>query len=220
MSSYANQDLAITVLYPKEFVPQPPQDLQTVMELGHRLVFGDDPKGDPEHAEAVRCMHTLLYATACSVDDGKTSTNADNSLTDTILVEDVDPSCMPKKPKGDKALSNLVGTVLHLPNSEQLVPQIWFVAGGNRLIHSGMAGTMLTLTPAEANKAQSPRPVSVPMFVLAAAVEQKGHRVLILYLSGTSGEKHETVSHLSIAFEDGRPVLLFPFLLGNMNLIK
>jgi hypothetical protein len=58
------------------------------------------------------------------------------------------------------------------------------------------------------------------LFTLAAGVEQKGHRILIVYLSGTSNEKHETVPHMSIAFEDGRPVLLYPFLFGKVNVVK
>jgi hypothetical protein len=220
MTTFTNQDLAITVLYPKEFQPKTPMDLQTVMERGHRLAFGTDPKGDSEHSDAVRCMHTLLYATSGSPTDSGTPQSSESASFDSILLEDVDVSCVPKKLKGDKALTNLVGTVLNLPNSTQLVQQMWFVAGGDRHIHSGMAATMLRLAQPSTGSDQKSPPPSVPLFVIAAGVEQKGHRILIVYLSGTSQEKHDAVPHMSIAFEDGRPVLLFPFLLGRTNLIK
>lgn len=219
MSAYTNRDLAFTVLYPREFASKTPQDLQAVMERGHRMAFGGDPKSDPEHRQAVRCMHTLFYATAEPATENRTPASGDDSL-DTILVEDVDPSCVPKKVKGDKVLTNLVGTVLHLPDSTQLVPQMWFVAGGGRRIHSGLAGSMVTLGKSSGQTVPNSPSKSVPLFVIAAGVEQRGHRILIVYLSGTSGGRHETIPHMSIAFEDGRPVLLFPFLMGKANLVK
>lgn len=220
MSAYINQELAITVLYPKEFVPRTPLDLQTVMERGHRLAFGGDPKSDPEHLKAVRCMHTLFYATSGTVADSGTPQSLEDASPDTILLEDVDPSCLPKKLNGDKALTALVGTVLNLPNSTPVFQQMWFVGGGDRRIHSGMAATMLTVAKSSAAGGQKSPPPIDPLFVIAAAVEQLGHRILIVYLSGTSREKPQTVPHMSIAFEDGQPVLLFPFLLGRANLIK
>jgi hypothetical protein len=222
MVAYTNAELAFTIAYPKEFVPGTAQDLQTVMERGHRAVYGTNPKDDAEHLEATRCMHTLLYATTGSaVSDSKpnpTNLSEDDSP-DTILVIDADRSCIPKKLNGDKALTQLAGTILHLPNATQLVQQMWFVGGGGRHIHSGMAGTMVTLKqPATDERPASSR--EVPLFVVASALEQRGHWILIVYLSGTSGDKHESFPHTSVAFEDGRPVLLFPFLTGNVNLIK
>lgn len=47
LSVYENQDLSMTLLYPKEFVPRTPEDLQTVMERGHRAVSDTSPKSDP-----------------------------------------------------------------------------------------------------------------------------------------------------------------------------
>ncbi len=212
MSAYTNQDLGLTLYYPKEFVPHTSEDLQTVMERGHRAVYGTDPKSDPEHLEAIRCTHTLFYATSAA--------NTDDNSADTILAADIDRSCLPKKLKGDKALSALAGSILHDPDSVQVVPQMWFVAGGNRRIHSGMAATMFT--PAGcSDKSKSAADCSgVLLFVVAAAVEQREHDIVVVYLSGTSGEKHELVPHMSIAFENDRPVLLFPFLMGKTNLIK
>lgn len=209
----------MTVFYPKEFVPRTPEDLQTVMERGHWAVYGTDPKTDPEHLEAIRCSHTLLYATP-DQNNGNESANTEDHSTDTILVEDFDRSCMPKKLKGDKALTALAGTVLHLPGSVQLVQQMWFVAGGNRHIHSGMAGTMFSPPRCPGKSNSSADCSGVPLFVVASAVEQRKHDIVIAYLSGTSGAKHELVPHMSIAFENERPVLLFPFLMGRINLIK
>jgi hypothetical protein len=113
MSAFTDHDLAITVLYPKEFQPGTPLDLQTVMERGHRLAFGSDPKSDAEHSEALRCMHTLLYATSGSPTNSGTPQTPEAAPFDSILLVDVDASCVPKKLKGDKALTNLAGTVLN-----------------------------------------------------------------------------------------------------------
>jgi len=209
----------MTLYYPKEFIPRTPEDLQTVMERGHRAAYGTDPKSDPEHLEAIRCLHTLLYATS-DQNSGTESANAEGNSADTILVEDFDRSCIPKKLKGDKALTALAGTFLHLPDSIQLVQQMWFVAGENRHIHSGMAGNMYTPARCSGNSNSAADCAAVPLFVIAAAVEQREHDIVIVYLSGTSGGKHDLVPHMSIAFEDARPVLLFPFLLGTANLIK
>ena len=219
MSAYTNQDLDLTLYYPKEFVVRTPEDLQTVMNRGHRAFYGSDPKSDPEHIEAVRCMHTLLYATA-DRNDLDESTNPDSQSADTILVVDVDRSCIPKKPKGDKLLTTLAGSILHLPGAIQLVPQMWFVAGGKRHIHSGMAETMLTPARCSGKNNPSTNCSSVPVFVVAAAMDQRTHDILVVYLSGTSQAKHDLVPHMSVAFDSGRPVLLFPFLMGNINLIK
>lgn len=209
----------MTIFYPKEFIHRTPEDFQTVMERGHRAVYGTDPKSDPEHLEAIRCSHTLLYATS-DLNSGIESANEDGNSADTILVEDFDRSCIQKKLKGDKALTALAGTALHLPGSVQLVQQMWFVAGGNRHIHSGMAGTMFTPARCSGKSNSAADCAGVPLFVIAAAVEQREHDIVIVYLSGTSDGKHDLVPHMSIAFEDERPVLLFPFLLGKANLIK
>ncbi len=224
ITPYINADLAFTVSYPREFLAGTPVDLQTVIERHHRAVYGTDPTSDPNHLEAVRCVHTLLYAAADSPATDKKITRppVDEETPDTILVTDVDRSCVPKDIKGDEALSDLVGTVLNvLPNSIQVVPQMWFVAGGNRRIHSGLAGSVVTFKRPAADASAAGPSREVPLFVMAAAVEQKGHRILIVYLRGTTAaEDHLSVPHMSIAFEDGRPVLLFPFLVGHMNLIR
>jgi hypothetical protein len=220
MSVFTDDALAITVLYPKEFQVRTPLDLQTVMERGHTLAFGNDQKSNAEHADAMRCMHTLLYATSGPLADNGMPRSSEDVSSDSIFIEDVDASCVPKKLKCDKALTNLVGTVLNLPNYMQVVQQMWFVAGGDRHIHSGMATTMIKLSASSAESAEKSPPPSIPLFVVAAGLEQKGHRILIVFLSGTSQEKHYTLPHMSIAFEGGRPVLLFPFLLGRANLLK
>lgn len=219
ISAYTNQDLELTLYYPKEFVPRTAEDLQAVMERGHRAAYGTDPKTDPEHIEAVRCSRTLFYATS-EGNNGNESADTANNSADTILVVDFDRSCLPKKLKGDKALSALAGSILHAPGQVQLVPQMWFVAGGNRRVHSGMAGTMFTPASCSGNSNSGTDCSGVPLFVVAAAVEQREHYIVVVYLSGTSGEKHELVPHMSIAFGSDRPVLLFPFLMGRTNLIK
>ena len=220
LSAYTNQELAFTVFYPKEFVTRTALDLQTAMERGHRAVYGTDPSSDPEHQQAVRCMHTLFYATAGPAAESGAPQTSDDASPDTILVEDVDPSCVRKKSKGDQALSDLAASVLDQPHSMQVVHQMWFVAGGDRRIHSGMSATSTAPQSSRAQKETASPPPGVILFTIAATVEQKGHRLMIVYLSGTAGERHVTVPHMSIAFDDGRPVLLFPFLLGNVNLIK
>ena len=219
MSAYRDQNLEVTLYYPKEFVPRTPEDLQAVMDRGHRAAYGTDPASDPEHLEAIRCSHTLLYATSDEI-NGNESASVDGNSADTIMVVDFDRSCVPKKLKGDKALAALAGTVLNLPGSTQLVQQMWFVAGRNRRIHSGMAGTMITPPRCPDNSTSAAGCSGVPLFVIAAAVEQKKHDIVIVYLSGTSGEKHPMVRHMSISFENERPVLLYPFLMGGMNLIR
>jgi hypothetical protein len=223
MTAYTNADLAFTLSYPKEFVARTPEDLKTVMDRGHRSAYGTDPKSDPEHLEAVRCMHTLFYATFGPISiDSKVSgaTAADDSSPDTILVEDVDRSCVPKKVKGDKVLSDIAASVLSLPDETQVVHQMWFVAGGDRRIHSGMAATMVSVKQDAAGASSSRSSHDVLLFIIASTFEQKAHLILIVYLSGTDGAKHETVPHMSVAFEDGRPVLLFPFMLENPNFVK
>jgi len=219
MSAYTDQNLEMTLNYPKEFVPRTAEDLQAVMERGHRAAYGTDPASDPEHLEAIRCAHTLLYATS-DENDGNESAKADGDSADAIMVVDFDRSCIPKKLKGDKALTALAGTVLNLPGSVQLVQQMWFVAGENRHIHSGMAGTMFMPPHCQNNSDSAAGCSGVPLFTITAAVEQKQHDIVIVYLSGTSGEKHELIRHMSISFENERPVLLYPFLMGSVNLIK
>lgn len=218
LSVYENQDLSMTLLYPKEFVPRTPEDLQTVMERGHRAVSDTSPKSDPEHLKALRCLRSLFYATPDPI-GGKDSATAGPNFGDSILVEDFDRSCIPKKLKGDKALTALVRTALEQPGFIQLVQQMWFVAGGDRRIHSGMAGNMFTPPHCAGNKtAPSCSPVSV--FAVAAAFEQREHDILIVYLSVGSDAKHELVPHMSVTFEQDQPILLFPFLLGKPNLIR
>jgi hypothetical protein len=219
MSAYTDQNLEMTLNYPKEFVPRTPEDLQAVIERGHRAAYGTDPASDPEHLEAIRCSHTLLYATSDESNENE-SAMADGDSADTIMVVDFDRSCIPKKLKGDKALTELAGTVLNLPGSVQLVQQMWFAAGKIRRIHSGMAGTMFAPPRCSNNRNSAAGCSRAPLFIIAAAVEQKEHDIVIVYLSGTSGEKHELVRHMSVSFENERPVLLYPFLMGGLNLIK
>lgn len=173
MSVYTNTELSFTIAYPKEFTPGTVMDLSAVMDRGHRAAYGTAPDTDPEHQEAVRCMHPLLYATAGAGSASQESKEAPDDSLDWILIIDVDRSCMPKKLKGEKALTALAGTILHMPDFTQLVQQMWFVAGGDRRIHSGMAGTMLTLgAPSTDNGAPAP-PRKVPYYVMASSFEQK-----------------------------------------------
>ncbi len=145
MTSYVNSELGFTIRFPVEFKVGTSQDLHTLMDLGHREGRGTDPESDQEHAQAVRCMHSLLYATSEAPNSSVSRTEKSADAPDTILVVDFDRSCMPKKVKGDKTQTQLAGTVLNLPGMAQLVPQSWFVAGGNRRIHSGMAGGIISI---------------------------------------------------------------------------
>lgn len=219
MSTYADQSLGMSVYYPKEFIPQTAEDLQAVIERGHRAAYGTDPAHDPEHVEAMHCAHTLLYATSGEVHD-QDAAKADAGSASTVMIVDFDRSCLPKKLKGDKALSALAGTILHLPGYIQLVQQMWFVAGDNRRIHSGMAGTMYTPPGCTRKSDPSAGCSGVPLFLIAAALEQKEHYIEIIYMSGTSTEKHLLAPHIAVSFENDRPILLYPFLMGAVNLVK
>jgi hypothetical protein len=220
MTSYLNSELGFTIRFPVEFKVGTTQDLKSVMDLGHRAVRGTDPDNDQEHAQAVKCMHSLLYSAseAPKPSDGIAGTSS--GAPDTFLVVDFDRTCVPKKVKGDKTLTQLAGTVLNLPGMTQLVPQTWFVGGGSRRIHSGMAGGMISIPARDAAGGTLPSR-EVATYVLAAAFEQKDHWILVAYLSGTNTDlKHEAFPYTAVSFEDGRPVLLFPFLLGKMNVVK
>src|SRR5258708_4227210 len=63
MTSYANSELGFTIRFPVEFKVGTAQDLHSVMDLGHRAGRGTAPESDQEHEQAVKCMHSLLYAT-------------------------------------------------------------------------------------------------------------------------------------------------------------
>ncbi len=220
MTSYVNSELGFTIRFPVEFKVGTSQDLHTVMDLGHREGRGTAPESDQEHAQAVRCMHSLLYATSEASKSSGSATEKSADAPDTILVVDFDRSCATKKVKGDKALTQLAGTVLNLPGMAQVVPQTWFVAGGSRRIHSGMAGGIISI-PASGTTGGTLSSRQVPTYVLAAAFEQKDHWILVAYLSGTNADaKHESFPFTAASFEDGQPILLFPFLLGKMNVIK
>jgi hypothetical protein len=211
MSLYTNADLAFSVRYPSEFIVRNAQDLQTVMDRGHRAAYGSDPAKDPDHQEAARCMHTLLYATS-GVEASETSPDSP----DTIMVVDFDRVCSPKGLKGDQALTQLAGTVLHIPGMTPVVPQTWFEAGGKRRIHSGMAAESITL-PANASTPAR----QATLAVIAAAFAQKDHWILVVYLNGTrEGGMHDSFGYTAVSFEDPRPILLFPFLLGQMKVVK
>jgi hypothetical protein len=215
MTSYVNADMGFSFRYPAEFKSRTVQDLHTIMERGHKDAFGTDPESDPEHIQAEKCMRPLLYATPGAAEPAKNTTEAVDETPDTILVLDFDRTCVPKKLKGDKALTQLAGTLLHMPGMSQLVPQTWFEAGGGIRIHSGMAGGMLSAPASGTAAAQA------PAYIAAAAFEQKGHWIVVAYFNGTRDDgKHAAFAYTSVSFEDGKPVLLFPFLLGNMNIVK
>ncbi|MEO7030227.1 MAG: hypothetical protein ABI147_12585 [Acidobacteriaceae bacterium] len=219
VTSYVNADLNFSIRYPVEFTPSTVQDLHTVMERGHLLAYGTDPKGDPEHLQAEKCMRPLLYATTGAADWGKSKVEkveGKDQTPDTILVMDVDRTCVPKKVKGDKALTQLAGTLLDLPGMKPLVPQMWFEGGGGRRIHSGMAGGTISV----------PGSATVPThqvqdYIIAAAFEQKGHWIVVAYINGTRDDgMHTSFPYTAVSFEDGKPVLLFPFLFGKVNVVK
>ena len=228
MTVYTNGELRFAVRYPVEFKAGPPQDLVTVMRRGHTEVYGGKPEDDAEHREAERCTRPLLYATSTTVllakdkDPVPAAESGAGESADSVLVMDVERSCVPKKLKGDKALTRLTGSVLHIPGMTQVVQQMWFQGGGGRHIHSGMAGGMVTAPAGAQGGKDATGGVSdrVPFYIAVSAFEQRDHWILVAYLQGTRPDLHRTLSYTSVRFEDGPDVLLFPYLLAKVNLAK
>ena len=204
--------LDFSLQYPVEFTVQPTQDFLALMRQGHLNVYGSDPAKDPEHVQAEKCMHTLFYAIS-----GKPVTSETTDTPDTLLVLDVDRTCIPKKIGDDKALSQLTGSMLSVPEFKPMVQQMWFMGGAGRRIHSGMAGTTFKV-PSEAQGAPARE---VTLAVAAASFVQKDHWIVVMYINGTQEVPiHKTFGFTSVVFSDNKPVLLYPFLLGSINLIK
>lgn len=224
MAVFTDAELGFSVRYPMEFKAEAPQNLFAVMRAGHQELFGTSPDNDPEHQQAERCMRPLLYATSTTIlpAEGKAPVplageDVDGSP-DSVMVMDVERSCIAKKLKSDKALTQLTGTVLNIPGLKQVVPQMWFQGGDGRHIHSGMAAGVVT--PPHQTKDPDRGTRKVLFAIAAASFEQKGHWILVAYLNGTRPDMHNAFSYTSVSFEGGRDVLLFPFLTGKYNMAQ
>lgn len=212
MTSYNNAELGFSVQYPVEFTLQKPTDFLSVMRRGHVEARGTAPEKDPEHEQAEKCMHALAYATAGPLADPQ----REDDSPDAILIMDFDRSCVPKGLTGDPALTQITRSVLNVPGSTQMVPQMWFQGGNDRHIHSGMAGETMTVP----GQGDNP-PREITLAIAGASFAQKEHWILVAYINGTrEGPVHKNFPLTSVTFGNDRPVLLFPFLLGSIDMKK
>lgn len=220
MSLYVNPSLGLTLSYPLGFVPRPPEALAEVLREAHLGSLGSAPA---LHGQlALDCLHTLFLARrgtgslrARSGSSVGTSIEASAAqagvAAETILLVDADRVCLTGKAHGDRSLQALADTVLRLPQVSPLVAAGAQGSGEHRL-HAGMSSGVIVADEAVPGSESAAFGRQVPVYVVAASLEQQRHQLLVVYVTGLRGEGAREVAKMQVCFRDGESLRLFPFL--------
>jgi hypothetical protein len=109
--TYRDDSLHLVFSYPRELQPQTAATFKQVMERGHREHYKTEPESDPEHQQAEKCMHVLLYAATPEPTSGEITINGkghDSTVsvklppTGMIMIAEFDRSCIPHGTKENR----------------------------------------------------------------------------------------------------------------------
>jgi hypothetical protein len=212
MSRYVDPTLKMTLTYPGGFAPRVPETLRAVLKREHMTPLGSGETDDVDSRVAFRCMATLFEATGAV--RAVRSTQGETAP-DTVMLLDVDRSCVEGQIKGERALAVIADVVLRMHNTTPLVKPTVMKADGHR-VHAGMSSGMMIVNdlPTAGGDADNGRQAAV--YIVAAAFEHRQHWLLAVYISGTAGEQDGAVGRMTATFDESKPVVLFPFLPGGL----
>jgi hypothetical protein len=88
---YTNRYLGFSYQIPADWSTADESTQKQVEEVGHRYIFGNDPRTDKEHQAAERCNRMLLFATKYPESNRK----QDDEFNPLIAILAADPNCFP-----------------------------------------------------------------------------------------------------------------------------
>lgn len=190
---YSNAELHMTFWYPSTLQPR---DAESVAELGHRMVFGNDPEFDSTQAQG--CSKVLL-AVAEPVGNSKQEPSA------SLTLYDIAPNCVPpaaekKKKEMDQALRALARegtTVLGMMPIEE---PIGYSIQGSRAFLAAAQGQPVTKTDLQTGESE---------LTATVAVAVRGH-ILSWVAEANSLEGFNRLLASRLDFGTGKPQSLTP----------
>jgi len=215
-SVFHSDSLQMTFRYPKDLEQQTAATFREVMERGHREHYKTDPKSDPEHQEADKCMHVLLYArTSDSSKPEITIHGKDNGSTislqqtpmGVIMIAEFDPSCIPHGTKENDILGQLASISGQLPGLKPIDQQMWYEVDKHKVHFLAAQGTF------------SDDKTGTPVGIATASVNVHGHFMLWMFMSDDLTTLDRIMAS-TIQFDDHPATPFVPFTLGTGEPIK
>lgn len=213
---YRNDGLGIAFFYPSDLVLG---DAKTVADRGHRAIYGNEPESDPEHVQSEKCMHYLMMAdvpegtapaTLTLGEKGKPYVNIEPPPNGSIMLAEVDRSCLPKKISTNDALGNMASMAQKIPGMKPIDKQIWYEVDKHKVHCSASYGRM---------SAGGKKVADEESAVATISVESNGHLVLWMIMANSEALFNRLLAS-KVQF-GSEPVLpLFPLTIGNGPPVK
>lgn len=181
------------------------------MERGHREHYKTEPESDPEHQQADKCMHVLLYATTPNSTSGETPVNSKNNdppvtvkitPTDIIMIAELDPSCIPPGTKENDVLGQLASTSGQIPGLKPIDQQMWYEIDKHKIHFLAAQGAF------------SDDKSAVPVAVVTASTNVHGRFLVWMFTSNDLPTLNRLLSS-TVEFDDHPAAPFVPFTLGN-----
>lgn len=194
---YSNAELHVTFWYPEALQAR---DAESVAELGHRMLFGNDPEFNSTPVEGKGCSKVLL-----AVAEPAPGGNAKQEPAASVTLYDIAPSCVPpaaekKKKEMDgvlRALAREGTTVLGMMPIEE--PQGYSLEG-QRAELAAAQGQPVTKTDLQTGE---------PELMATVAVAVQGH-ILTWMVEANSAEGFNRLLASRVDLGGGKPQSLAP----------
>jgi hypothetical protein len=219
-TTYRNDAIGLALLYPTALKPDDAKSLRDAIERGHRAYYKTDPETNPEHQKAEKCLHVLLSASIPETAAQKIKirdTNHSPPIETEVLAEgsillvELDRSCLPPGAKYDEILGSIAATPKNLPGFKVTNPQMWYEVDKHK-IHLGSAANYGSESKYNTD--------SEPQAVFAASFAEKKHMLAVMLVTNNPVTsrllmqsmirfgKHEPTPLMPFAFGDGMPINL------------
>jgi hypothetical protein len=215
---YRNDGGELAFFYPSDLVLG---DANAVADRGHRAIYGNEPESDPEHTKSEKCMHFLMMAdlpeaasptTLTLGESGKSPVQIVPSPSGSILLAEIDRTCLPKKMSSkdtNDALGNMASIAQKMPGMTPIDQQMWYEVDKHK-VHFSAAHGRLSSNPQGGRKIES----AEEQAVATLSVENNGHYVMWMIMSNDLATFNRLLAS-KVQFGGGPVVLLYPFTIGN-----
>ncbi len=216
MRTFHDEGLQLSFTYPQQLVPQDAATFREVMERGHREHYKTEPESDPEHLQAEKCMHVLLYATTPDPIDGEiTIGGKDNHSavsvnlppTGTIMIAEFDQSCVPRATKENDILGQMASISGQLPGLKPIDQQMWYEVDKHKIHFLAAQGAF------------SDDKASTPVGVATASTNVHGRFLMWMFMSNDLPTLNRLMSS-TVQFGNHPAAPFVPFTLGTGEPMK
>lgn len=218
-TEWDNEALNLRLFYPSDLDQS---DAAQVIRDGHFTLFGISGTADPKLAEATRCLRPLLLLkhpqsaptqvmqTPPST-DGITRVTATPAVSATILLAELDVSCLSEKQSAStNLLADMAEIVNKVPGMTSIAQPSTYTIGWQKVHMAAAQGQPQT------SDVPSPQPGSSQLFTMGISTNWNSH-LLVWYFSSNSADTLNKITKTTVRFGRAQAAPLYPLSIGSAN---